>query len=327
MIQKKVLRWLLQSNHSQNLSEFIPMIADWLARIGSINEAWVKPETYRLFQQHGFHLTRNHYYSILPDTSKFTEDWWASIPYQSALEKIQKADIDSIFAAVLQWADDLAALPRESPSGFYWNNDMFPPLDAMALYGMLRQYRPSKLLEIGSGFSTEIALMAARHTQTKIHCIEPYPGAQLQARKTELAELIPLPVQNVPLETFDALQPGDFLFIDTTHTVKLGSDVNHLLFNVIPRIQPGVYIHVHDIFLPYEYPRRWYDEISIFWNEQYLWLAYFLDNPFVEIILPNYWISVEKKDELRKRFQSFDIWTLTNNLGGASGASLWFRKK
>ncbi len=327
MIQKKILRWLLQSNDSRNLPEFIPMIADWLARIGSINEAWVKPETYRLFQQHGFHLVRNHYYGILPDTSKLIEEWWTSIPYQSAFEKIQKADIEVIFSNVLRWADDLQSTPKESQSGFYWNNGMFPPLDAIVLYGMLREYRPPKLLEIGSGFSTEIALLAARQCQTQITCIEPYPTPHLLTLEPYLEKLTRLPVQEVHLDTFTALEDGDFLFIDTTHAVKLGSDVNHLIFNVLPLLKSGVYIHIHDIFLPYEYPKRWYDEISIFWNEQYLLLAYLLENPRIEILLPNYWLSLKHKESLKKRFETFDIWGLTNNLGGASGASLWLRKK
>lgn len=327
MIQKKILNWLLRSNNPKNLPEFIPVIASWLVRTGSINDAWVKPEVYRLFQQHGLHLVRNHYYGVLPDTSQFDEKWWASIPYQSAFENILKADIEAIFAKVLTWAEALQSIPREASDGFYWNNDMFPPLDAIVLYGMLREYRPPRLLEVGSGFSTQISLLAAHHSQTKISCIEPYPPQRLLTHEPELENLIRLPVQNVPLNTFSTLQAGDFLFIDTTHASKLGSDVNHLIFNVFPHIQPGVYIHIHDIFLPYEYPKRWYDEISIFWNEQYLLLAYLLENPHIEIILPNYWLSLKHKDMLKKRFENFDIWGLTNNLGGASGASLWLRKK
>jgi predicted O-methyltransferase YrrM len=326
-MKKTLLRWLIQSNDHHLLHDFIPLISDWLARSACINDAWVKPEVYRLFQQHGFHLVRNHYYGVLPDTSKLDEKWWASVPYQAAFDRIKRADVETIFANVLRWADDLKSLPRESETGFYWNNDMFPPLDAIALYGMLREYRPQRLLEIGSGFSTEIAVLAAQHSKTTIHCIEPYPSPRLLARESELAELTRALVQEIPLNTFEKLEPGDFLFIDTTHTVKLGSDVNYLIFNVLPCIKPGVFIHIHDIFLPYEYPKRWYDEISIFWNEQYLLLAYLLENPAIEIILPNYLLSLKSKDTLRERFKAFDIWGLTNNLGGASGASLWLRKQ
>lgn len=321
------LRWLLKSNSADKLQRFAPIISEWLNRIGSINDAWIKPEVYRLFQTHGFHLVRNHYYGVLPDTSTLHQEWWDSVPYQSAFEQLNKADIETTFESVLKWADNLKLLPREISDGFYWNNGMFPPLDAIILYGMLSEFKPRRLLEIGSGFSTEIALLASQYSGTAIHCIEPYPSARLLAIEPQLSDLTRLPLQQIEPALFAELQAGDFLFIDTTHTVKINSDVNHLVFNVLPYVKPGVFIHIHDIFLPYEYPKRWYDEISIYWNEQYLLLAYLLENPTMEIILPNYFLTMTKKELLRKRFESFDIWGLTNNLGGASGASMWLRKK
>lgn len=326
LVMRKILVWLLKSDSTKNLPGFIPIIAEWLARTGTINEAWVKPETYRLFQENGFHVVRNHFYGVLPDTRELDEKWWTDVPYLEAYNKIKKADVDKIFENVLRWADELKFLPREAENGFHWNNGMFPPLDTIILYGMLREYQPSKMLEIGSGFSTEIALLAAKHTRTEIQCIEPYPSGNLISREAELKKLTRLPVQKVPPDMFSELHAGDFLFIDTTHTVKIGSDVNHLIFNVLPHIRPGVFIHIHDIFLPYEYPKHWYDEISIFWSEQYLLLAYLLDNPKVEIVLPNYLLSVRERALLHEHLKDFDIWGLTKNLGGASGASMWLRK-
>lgn len=326
-MKKALLRWLLSSSDLKDLSEMIPILAEWLARTGSINNAWIKPEVYRLFQSHGFHLVRNHYYGVLPDTSKLSQEWWNSIPYQSAFNQINKMDIETVFESILKWADELKPLPRELSGGFYWNNDMFPPLDAIVLYGMLREFKPKRLLEIGSGFSTEIALLASRHSETVVHCVEPYPSSRLLAVEPRLGSLIRLPIQKIEPSLFTELQDGDFLFIDTTHTVKIDSDVNYLIFNVLPRLNSGVFVHIHDIFLPYEYPKRWYDEISIFWNEQYLLLAYLLENPDYEIVLPNHLISIQKKEMLRKRLETFDIWDLTNNLGGASGASMWLRRR
>ena len=203
---------------------------------------------------------------------------------------------------------------------------MFPPLDAIVLYGMMREYRPRNLVEVGSGFSTEIALLAAQHTQTAIHCIEPYPSARLLANQTRLLALTQVSLQEINLEVFEKLQANDILFIDTTHAVKINSDVNHFLFNIFPRLAPGVIVHIHDIFLPYEYPQRWYEENSIFWNEQYLLLAYLMENPALELLLPNYALSLRHKASLRARLGNFDIWDLTANLGNASGASFWLRK-
>lgn len=321
------LRWLLKSNSVDKLRRFIPIISEWLNRVGSLNGAWIKPETYRLFQENGFHLVRNHYYGVLPDTSKISDEWWDQPPYLIPFNIIAKEGFDSIFLDVLQWVDDLRSLPREADNGFYWNNPMFPPLDAMVLYGLMRLYKPKKIIEIGSGFSTEIALLAAAHSKTKIYTIEPFPSERLISLEPDLKKMIKTPVQDVSLETFEELDSGDFLFIDTTHSVKLGSDVNHIIFNVLPHLKSGVIIHIHDIFLPYEYPKNWYNDISIFWNEQYLLLAYLLENPSIEILLPNYLISLKKKEFLQERLKDFDIWGLTNNLGGASGASIWLRKK
>lgn len=327
-LRAAMFRWLLGHSQGEDLARYVPPLTLWLSHYACINEAWIKPEVYRLFQQHGFHLVRNHYYGVLPDTRDLPDSWWAEPAYQSAYDLIPKLeDMDGLFQRVMNWSPDLANLPRDPTGGFYWNNPMFPPLDALVLYGMIREYRPRQLLEIGSGFSTEIALLAAQKTQTAIHCIEPHPAAQLLTHRSQLQELTQAPLQDVDLKVFDRLQANDFLFIDTTHTVKIRSDVNYLVFRILPRLASGVIIHFHDIFLPHEYPHRWYDEISIFWNEQYLLLAYLMENPGLQLLLPNYALSLRHKDQLRERLKDFDIWNITENLGGASGASFWLRKR
>lgn len=319
---------MLEHSNEEQLAAYIPLLSKWLSRYGTITEAWVKPVLYRLFQENGFHLVRNHYYGVLPDTRKLSKSWWEQPAYEYAYNLIPKAtNSEELFERVMLWSEDLQGMPREQADGFYWNNPMIPPLDAIVLYGMIREYRPRSLVEVGSGFSTEIALLAAQHTQTSIHCIEPYPSARLLEHQNQLHALTQIPLQEINLEVFDNLQTNDFLFIDTTHTVKINSDVNHFLFNIFPRLAPGVIIHIHDIFLPHEYPQRWYDEISIFWNEQYLLLAYLMENPAFELLLPNFSLSLSHKDSLHARLGSFDIWNLTENLGNASGASFWLRKR
>lgn len=324
-MKQEELRRVLSSFTAADLPQLVPELAKWFERHGSINDSWIKPEVYRLFQQHGFHLVRNHFYGVLPDTRSFEDSWWSSPAYETAFNRLRKSDIQNTLDAVLRWSGDLKNIPAGPSPGFYWNNPMFPPLDAMILYGLIRELQPRVLLEVGSGFSTEVALMAAPHTSTAVHCIEPYPTQRLLAQKERLGSLTQARLQEIPLERFDELQAGDFLFIDTSHAVKPGSDVNHLIFNILPRLKPGVVVHVHDIFLPHEYPRRWYDEISIVWNEQYLLLAYLLGNPGIEILLPVYALSVEHESVFRKRYSGFDIWNITENMGGARGASFWMR--
>ncbi len=325
-MKSKIFGWLLDQSMEGDLAAYVPALAAWLRQVGCLNDAWVKPSLYRLFQEYGFHLVRNHYYGVLPDTRRLSKAWWENPPYRYAFDWVRKTDVEPLLEQVLRWSGDLRGLPRDPTDGFYWNNDMYPPLDAIVLYGMLCEFRPKNLVEVGSGFSTEITLLAARRTKTAVHCIEPYPNERLLSHRTELRALTQAPLEEVDMGIFESLKANDFLFVDTTHAVKIGSDVNHLLFNIFPRLAPGVVIHVHDIFLPNEYPRRWYEDISIFWNEQYFLLAYLMQNPSVELLLPNYQLSLSHKESLRERLKDFPIWDLTENLGGASGASLWLRK-
>lgn len=326
IMKTRMLNWLLSKSHERDADKLIPVFTQWLERIGCINSAWIKPKFYRLFQENGFHLVRNHYYGAMPDTRGFNDQWWTQIPYQDSFERIQKTNVEQKFWQILNWSDDLVNLPRENSKGFCWNNPMFPPLDVLVLYGMICEHKPKKFIEIGSGYSTEIALIAKSKSNTDIYCIEPYPTQQLLSLEPQLHALIQQPIQELDLRFFDELVAGDFVFIDTTHSVKIGSDVNYIIFNILPRLAPGVIVHIHDIFLPYEYPRRWYDEISIFWNEQYLLLSYMMDNPSVELLLSNYSLSVMFREKLNEKLKQFDIWNLTENLGGASGASFWLHK-
>ncbi|MDE4912799.1 hypothetical protein PQI07_19135 [Methylobacterium sp. 092160098-2] len=122
---------------------------------------------------------------------------------------------------------------------------------------------------------------------------------------------------------FEALEPGDVLFIDTSHTLKPGSDVHDILFRVLPAVKPGVLVHIHDMFLPYEYPKNWYKDIGIIWNEQYAVLALLMNSTRYKVILPNYLASVEDAKWLAPKFSGLDVEGLTMNMGGARGASLW----
>jgi hypothetical protein len=158
------------------------------------------------------------------------------------------------------------------------DNTLFALTDAVPYDAMLRLYRPKTVIEVGSGYSTAVALDARDDglPDLQITCIEPYPTRLLGLMRPEDHEHMVLrreAVQDTPLEVFDALQPGDFLFIDSTHVSKPGSDVNWLFFEVLPRLPVGVLIHVHDVFWPFEYPTQWLDE-GRDWTEDYLLRAF-----------------------------------------------------
>lgn len=174
-------------------------------------------------------------------------------------------------------------------SGRYCRDNMFELQDAAIFHSMLRHYRPSRIIEVGSGFSTAVALdtIEKHGLSSKVTCIEPHPQ-RLKAllRQGDQLELIQKPVQDVAPELFEELNSGDFLFIDSTHVVKAGSDVVWTTLRVLPRLRTGVIVHIHDMFWPMEYPAAWITGQRD-WNEIYLVHAFLADNPRWRVLLFN----------------------------------------
>lgn len=165
------------------------------------------------------------------------------------------------------------AKPGGNPLGFYVENDQFSWLDCRALFVLLRAWQPKRFIEVGSGFSTLLAADVNRRFldgSLAIECIEPYPRTALRSPELGLERLIVGRVQDVEPVFFERLEAGDVLFIDSSHVAKTGSDVNHLCFEVLPRLREGVRIHFHDIFLPADYPKPWVLDENRGWNEQYV---------------------------------------------------------
>ena len=290
-----------------------------------LNGPFVKPSLQRKFEDHGYHLLKNHFYSPVPAISEATVGGDDDPVFADALGLTDLHALDAHFFKLLSHSAELKTLPRSSDSGFYWNNPMFPPLDAAIYFGVLREIKPQRVIEIGCGFSTEIAFLAARALPNlSIECIEPFPSERFKLLIPRLAKYSQQKIQDVPLDYFAGLNRGDILFIDTTHVVKHNSDINHIVFHILPRLKPGVVVHIHDIFLPFEYPSRWLSEIGIMWNEQYLILALLMGGSRYKSKVLNYYFSKRHEERLKAIFKDFDIWNLTENLGGARGASFWF---
>jgi predicted O-methyltransferase YrrM len=156
-------------------------------------------------------------------------------------------------------------------ASFYTQNSQFSWLDARALFVLLRAYPPRRIVEVGAGYST-ILMADVNHRfledRVSIRCIDPYPPAFLH--KLRGIDIVEHEVQGVSLDIFAALEAGDVLFIDSSHVAKTGSDVNFLYFDVLPVLNRGVRIHVHDIFLPGDYPPEWVMDENRSWNEQYV---------------------------------------------------------
>jgi len=184
----------------------------------------------------------------------------------------------------------------------------FGYVEAQALHGVIRHFRPRRVIEVGSGVSTRCMLSAVEKNEaeyrcgSRITCIEPYPSDALS--KLRGIELIMKPVQTTPFELYRELGRGDLLFIDSTHTVKPGGDVNYLVLEVLPRLRQGVIVHFHDIYLPYDYPR---DVLQTLFHgsETSLLHAFLINNAGVRIIFCLSQLHYERRDTLKRVFPEY----------------------
>jgi hypothetical protein len=302
-------------------------IAELVRSAGLVGGAFVDASVLKAFQAEGLSLSYNHYYSVIPDLNHLPQNLWDGQGYSRAWSEIKADDYRPLLNRILNYVAEIAETPSRAETGFFWDNPMFPPLDAIAYYGIIRDIKPSKVLEIGSGYSTHLAVRALEQNgQGTVTCVEPFPEPFLLELKRDILSIDSSTVQDAPLSIFESLRSGDVLFIDTSHTIKTGSDVNYILFEVLPRLASGVWIHIHDFFAPFEYPKHWFDDIGIIWNEQYAILAFLMNNDRYKVVLPNYLASVESETVLAERLAGLDIWDIKMNLGGARGASLWLTK-
>jgi hypothetical protein len=195
--------------------------------------------------------------------------------------------------------------------------------DAIILGCMLMELRPKRYLEFGSGHSSCAALDVRDARGIEIQCtfIDPYPKLLrdlLRNERTNSYRIVESAAQDIDLSMIDELEAGDFLFIDSTHVSKAGSDVNFHVFNVLPRLKSGVYIHFHDVFFPFEYPPEWFFETNRSWNEVYLLRAFLAHNDAFEVMLFNHYLARRFSEVMRKAMPLF-----MKNPGGA----VWLRKR
>jgi hypothetical protein len=203
---------------------------------------------------------------------------------------------------------------------FYTKNGMFGGLDAYAYFSFLLHYRPNMVIEVGCGYSSLLSMYVNKnHFQDKIKLlfIEPYPSELLNKGIAyyKNAELIQEKVQDVDITIFTELKQNDILFIDSSHVSKIGSDVNHIIFEILPRLNSGVIIHFHDIFIPDEYPKKWVFEENRAWNEMYILKAFLMYNSVFSIIFSSYYASTRLKEHILQIFDKL-----------ISGGSIYIRK-
>jgi hypothetical protein len=227
---------------------------------------------------------------------------------------------------LLQFASYYGDIPfaAEKVDGlrYYYENPAYSYSDAIMLHCMMRHCRPKRVVEIGSGFSSCVMLdtnevfLAGSISFT---FIEPYPdllASLIKESDKSKVTIIPHALQEVELSIFDSLYRDDILFVDSTHVSKIDSDVNRVLFEILPRLRPGVYIHFHDIFYPFEYPKEWLYEGKA-WNEAYAVRAFLQYNTAFRVVLMNTFM-----EHFREGFFQEHMPLCLRNRGG----SLWLQK-
>lgn len=201
---------------------------------------------------------------------------------------------------------------------YYYDNHWFGKGSADALYYMIRLVQPKKIIEVGSGFSTAVMLDTNEYyfdNRIKIISVEPRADRLKSIlRPTDNIDIYEKDFQEMPTNFFEVLEENDVLFIDSSHVSKMDSDVNFLFFEILPRLKKGVYIHFHDMFYPFIYPKEWVYEGRAY-NEMYILRAFLMNNDKYEIKLFGHMLEYECKNEIPE------------SLYGCGAGSLWIRKR
>jgi hypothetical protein len=286
---------------------------------------WGGKDLHEHLQAAGVHVSPANFYASIPSIT----DIEASFEYrQDQLDAGGPYAAGGLFdrARLLAFLDQIAPYAAEfdpplegdaaDPAGFFWKNPAFSYSDAVAYYCVLRALRPQRVVEIGSGFSTLVADQALRaNGHGEITVIEPYPKAFLRTLPT-VTRLIEQPVQDIPEDELVALVDAcQVWFIDSTHTVKSGSDCLYIYLKIMPRVTAPVLCQSHDIYLPYAMPATLALGRHVFWTEQYLLQAYLLGNPKANVLFGSAYLA----RQLREAGAA-----LMHGRYPMGGASLWY---
>jgi hypothetical protein len=301
-----------------------------LRRLVQNNPGMQRIDRYLRYRYSGNHdlerYPRGHYYSPLPDIPEIQSR--ASSLYREQLDLGPSIDLKAdaqhrLLTELVHYYKDFQWPDRPAPEfRFHLGQRYFGPGDSVILHAMIRHFKPRRIIEGGSGFTSALMLDTnERFFQSRIQLtfIEPFPERLLSlARSTDFdrCTLLRDKLQNAPLTVFHQLEANDILFVDSSHVAKIGSDVNFLLFEVLPTLKPGVFVHFHDILWPFEYPLHWIQEGRA-WNEAYMLRAFLQYNSNFEIVLLNCFVG--------RAFREFMGANMPTFLKGPGG-SLWLRK-
>lgn len=330
MFNKKIIQFYqgLQNTISKIQELFL---SDWMINFFK-NIAFSGRGSNRCLKE-GFLPVPVHFYSPIPDINDLEKrKIWdkksrlSGIDFNKKNQLILLKKLGQNFSQECQWSLE----PTNNPADFYVDNQGFSYGCAAALHSVIRYYKPKKVIEIGSGNSSQVIVRALKLNKEKEHqaaqyiVIDPYPTPFLTKRYLGCHKILKQKVEMVKPEFFDQLGKDDILFIDSGHTVRIGGDVNFLYLDVLPRLKPGVLVHIHDIGLPYEYPKAYAtnEVFRQFWTEQYLLQSFLVYNQEFEILLAMNHLMIDHKKDFQKAFPLYDP-----KIHKFVSGSFWIRRK
>ena len=250
--------------------------------------------------------------SPLPDVAELPDALWE---HPRAMRGV-RFDLADQAERLRALRDGLASFTP--PPGFRLDNGWYEAFDAELLWALVRDLRPRRVVELGSGWSSMVLTAALEANagdgdRCRYEVFDPYP------REPAPPGVQRVRAQDVPEEAFAALGPRDVLFVDTTHTVKTGGDVNRIVLDVLPLLAPGVVVHFHDVLLPWELHRSWLER-GWFWFEQDLLQAFLSGNDGWEVLLAANALTRAEPDLVRGLVPS---WTP----GASFPSAFWIRRR
>jgi len=272
---------------------------------------------------------RVHYYSPVPDIDDLERRNYFShrsvlpgIFWREEEQLAFLAKLGKMFGHECDWPTG----PTKVPYQYYTENDRFGYGCAAGLHCITRYFHPRKIVEVGSGFSSLVissAIGINETPETEYIIIDPYSQPFINTLP-RVTQLINQRVELLDVAFFESLEKNDVLFIDSGHTVRIGSDVNYLILEILPRLAPGVIVHFHDIPMPYEYPKVYFKnpKFRVFWTESYLLQAFLCFNSQFEILLTMAYLMTERRKEFSSAFRHYN----PEKYRSISG-SFWIRRK
>lgn len=289
----------------------------------------------QVFTECGFHFLKKHYYLPIPQEEDLDEAFWNEQSQLVGVDMNDSGALDFLRKIFPLYVEEFrASFPLHStsddPAQFHLINGTFMAIDAHVYYFFIRHFQPNRIVEIGSGKSTLVAAaagnrnLAERGYGPKLTTIDPFPSEFLKDGFPGLDRVIGKKLQDIDLDEFSSLESGDILFIDSTHVLRAGGDVQREYCEILPRLAPGVIVHIHDISLPKPYPRIYFEK-EYYWNEQYLLQAFLSFNSKFEVMWPANYMMLKYPKEVSAVFPEHKI--MRESFPMSEPSSFWMRVK